>query len=187
MCGFFTSTIFDHPRLQNVKYYLRLDTDSFVEQPTCYDPFEVMYVRKRIYGYRDAGWDPEYVTHGLWNLTDAYARAHPAVEARLRDNAFPWPQARAKGDLVAMSKGEYPMYYNNFEIVDLEAFRRPDVKAWLDEVKSVPERTYKWRWGGFIPHSFLLSFDKHLIQLLVIFLRLCRGCAITICDRPNVL
>ena len=46
-----------------------------------------------------------------------------------------------------MGKYEFPMYYNNFEMVKLEAFGRPDIRAWLEEVMSVPERIYQYLWG----------------------------------------
>lgn len=46
-------------------------------------------------------------------------------------------------------------YNNNFEIVKLDAFRRPDVKAWLDDLTSVPERWLKYRWG---------KLDKNLVS-----------------------
>jgi len=144
MCAFFTSKIFDHPRLRSVTYYLRLDTDSFIEEPLCYDPIEVMHVRNRIYGYRYLGSDPPEVSRGMWALVDSYANEHPSIDERMRENGWNWPGGRV---LEEMEKHHFPGFYNNFEIVRLEAFRRADVRAWLEEVASVPERAYKYRWG----------------------------------------
>jgi mannosyltransferase len=36
--------------------------------------------------------------------------------------------------------------YNNFEIVKLEEFRKPEIKEWFYHVQC-PEGFYKWRWG----------------------------------------
>ena len=44
MCAFFSAPIFTEPRLQNVTYYMRLDTDSLIKEPLCYDPSEVMHI-----------------------------------------------------------------------------------------------------------------------------------------------
>ncbi|KAF9514049.1 glycosyltransferase family 15 protein [Hydnum rufescens UP504] len=136
-----------HPALKGYTYYLRLDTDSFIEAPLCYDPFEVMHVRKRIYGYRAAGPDAPDVTLGMWAFVDGYARSHPEVEKRLQMNGWKWPDGRDTVQSQGASGAGLPSYYNNFEIVKLEAFRRPDVHKWLTEVMRDPERVYKYRWG----------------------------------------
>ncbi len=49
-----------------------------------------------------------------------------------------------------MKTEAFPMYYNNFEVVKLASFRRPEVKAWLDDLNSDPERVFKWRWGMYL-------------------------------------
>jgi len=144
MCAFFASEIFDHPRLRDVTYYMRLDTDSYIFRPLCYDPFEIFHQRNRSYGYRAALTDPAEVVVGLWDLTDEYAQTHPGIDERMQRNAFPWPNPRERG---RMGDRAYPGFYNNFEIVKLDAFRTAEVRAWLEEVKRVPERIYKYRWG----------------------------------------
>jgi len=162
MCAFYASTIFEHPRLSNVTFYLRLDTDSLIEGPICYDPFEYMHVRNRSYGYRAIGHDPPAVTQGMWAFVADYAWNNPSVERRLIENNWTWPKpfssvddmVKADREGVEEKKGwidnsSFPGYQNNFEIVRLESFRRPKVKEWLDELMSVPERVYKWRWGEF--------------------------------------
>jgi mannosyltransferase len=146
MCGFFASKIFDLPRLANVTYYMRLDTDSYIFRPLCYDPVARFHERNLTYAYRSGTTDPEWVTHGMWALVDEYARANPDVDATMRMNKWWWPEGSNR-DHEKMLMADFPTYYNNFEIVKLEAFRRPDVRRWLDEVMSVPERVYKYRWG----------------------------------------
>jgi mannosyltransferase len=86
----------------------------------------------------------------MWNLIDRYARAHPEVEERLRHNKWPWPEGREDW----MTKGitydgmGVPAYSNNFEIVKIEAFQRPDVVGWIDEIMRDPDRIYSLRWGA---------------------------------------
>lgn len=145
MCAFYATEIFTHPRLRDVTYYLRLDTDSYIFSPLCYDPFERMHAHNLTYAYRSTNMDPEYVVHGLWSLVDEYARNHRDVEERMMlENGWTWPGNR---ETEGMAEAEFPLYYNNFEVVKLEQFRRPDVRHWLDEIMSDPLRIFKYRWG----------------------------------------
>ncbi|KAH8104833.1 nucleotide-diphospho-sugar transferase [Cristinia sonorae] len=144
MCGFYAYQIFDHPRLQNVTYYMRLDTDSYIYKPLCYDPIDIVHTRNKIYGYRSLMWDPPFVIEGLWDFTDQYARDHPEVENMLKKNGLQWPNGRIHG---AMGEADYPTYYNNLEVVKLEAFRQPAVKQLLKEIMKDPNRIYNYRWG----------------------------------------
>lgn len=144
MCAFFSAPIFREARLQNVTYYMRLDTDSLIKEPLCYDPFEVMHTRKRSYGYRTYSNDADAALVGMRTLLHNYTLEHPEVARRMKKNKWIWPHENPEGEMILPPlKG----YNNNFEIVKLQAFRRPDVQEWLDELVSVPERWYKWRWG----------------------------------------
>ncbi|KLO17832.1 nucleotide-diphospho-sugar transferase [Schizopora paradoxa] len=144
MCNFFATQIFHLPRLMNVTYYMRLDTDSYIHDPLCYDPFERFHRHKLTYAFNTRTSDPSWVTYGLWDLLDDYARAHPEVEANLNANNWEWVENREKGKMIDK---DFPTYYNNFEIVKIEAFRRPEITAWLEEIQKDPLRIYKYRWG----------------------------------------
>ncbi|KZP29785.1 glycosyltransferase family 15 protein [Athelia psychrophila] len=144
MCAFFTAPIFDLPRLKAVTYYMRLDTDSLITAPLCYDPFEVMYTRQRSYGYLGISNDIDEVTIGVRGLVHDYAGAHPDVKERMDRNGWAWPHENDEGEMITPPiRG----YNNNFEIVKLATFHRPDVRQWLEDLTSVPERWYKYRWG----------------------------------------
>lgn len=144
MCAFFASQIFDHPRLKDVTYYMRLDTDSYIFKPLCYDPIDLFHSHNRSYAYNVRTSDPTYVVIGLWDLVDDYARAHPEVEDKLQRNGWEWAAGRNRDE---MGDQEFPTYYNNFEIVKLDRFRQGDIREWTDEIMRVPERIYKYRWG----------------------------------------
>lgn len=144
MCHFFATEIFDHPRLKDVTYYMRLDTDSYIFKPLCYDPIALLHDHNKTYGWRSRSMDPDWVTVGLWNLIDKYAQEHPQVEENLKKNEWWWPDGRLTPD---MNGNDFPTYYNNFEIIRLESFRRPDIKEWFEEILTDPKRFYKYRWG----------------------------------------
>ena len=83
MCAFYATKIFLNPRLRDVTYYLRMDTDSLFLAPLCHDPFEVMHVHQRSYGYLGIGNDAPPVAKGLWNLVRDHADSHPEVKSQL--------------------------------------------------------------------------------------------------------
>jgi mannosyltransferase len=123
---------------------MRLDTDSSILEPMCYDPFERMHSRGLSYAYVADSEDEPYLVQGLWKLVDSYALGSRGIEKRMKVNGFLWPEDRS---VLEMENVPFPYFYNNFEIVRLERFRQPDIRRWLNEVASVPERFYKYRWG----------------------------------------
>lgn len=130
---------------------MRLDTDSFITKPLCYDPIHRIHRHNRVYAYNRITPDEGYVVRGMWNLIDRYAREHPDIEERLRHNKWPWPTGRedwiAKG--ITYDGVGVPAYSNNFEIVKIAAFQQPDIVAWTDEIMKDPDRIYSLRWGMF--------------------------------------
>lgn len=149
MCRFYAQQIFFHPRIANLTYYMRLDTDSFITKPLCFDPIHRIHRNKRVYAYNRITPDEGYVVRGMWNLIDRYAREHRGVEERLQHNNWPWPEGRedwARKGITYDGIG-VPAYSNNFEIVKIKAFQRPDVVAWIDEIMKNPDRIYSLRWG----------------------------------------
>lgn len=149
MCRFYAQQIFFHPRLSNLTYYMRLDTDSFIFNPFCYDPIHRMHQHRVSYTYNRITPDEGYVVRGMWNLIDSYARSHPEVEERLKHNMWPWPAGRetwAEKGITYDGIG-VPAYSNNFEIVRIEAFQRKDIVEWTDEIMKDPDRIYSLRWG----------------------------------------
>ena len=153
MCRFYAEQIFHHPRLRNLTYYMRMDTDSFIMKPLCYDPIEHIHRRNRVYAYNRITPDAGYAVEEMWNFIDKYARSHPGVEDQLRRNKWPWPPDR---DLWIEKGIKYdgigvPAYSNNFEIVKLESFRRRDVVQFIKEIMRDPAHIYSLRWGMCVP------------------------------------
>jgi len=149
MCRFFAEQIFHHPRIRNLTYYMRMDTDSFIMKPVCYDPIDHIHRRNRLYAYNRITPDEGYVVRGMWNFIDRYAWSHPGVEDQLRRNKWPWPPGREKWILngVKYDGVGVPAYSNNFEIVKLKAFQRRDVAQFIKEIMLDPGHIYNLRWG----------------------------------------
>jgi len=145
MCAFYSYKIFDHPRIRDLTYFLRLDDDSTIREPVCYDPFEYMHVHNKSYGFRETTPDPPFVTEGMWPFVSNYAQRYPEVESRLTDNNWEWAPKRLWGNY---GKDQYfPSYDTNFDLVKVAAFRTPKVTAFFNELASDPTRFYWSRWG----------------------------------------
>lgn len=61
MCRFYAEQIFTHPRIRLLTYYMRLDTDSFILDPLCYDPIDKLHRSRKVYGYNNIFDDEPYV------------------------------------------------------------------------------------------------------------------------------
>jgi alpha 1,2-mannosyltransferase len=127
MCWFFSGGMYYQEVLKDYKFYLRLDTDSYILTELNYDIFEKMRGKK--YGYIKPAiqQDNPAVVEGLWEFVgDSY-------------NVKDIPEGR--------------MYYTNFEIGDLEWFRQ---KPYMDFFKRIEQsgNIYHKRWGD-APIKFL--------------------------------
>lgn len=106
MCRFYASFIFQHPRLRDLTYYMRLDTDSYIYEPLCYDPIDEIHWANQTYAYRSKANDPSYVVKGMWEFAKRYAGAHPEESKMLEANGWQWKEEGS----------DIPLYYNNFEV-----------------------------------------------------------------------
>ncbi|KAF8194775.1 glycolipid 2-alpha-mannosyltransferase-domain-containing protein [Mycena galopus ATCC 62051] len=146
MCAFFSYKIFNHPRIRDLTYYLRLDDDSYVREPACFDPFEYMHVNNKSYAFRGDPPDMGWVTEGMWPFVSNYAQRHPDVESTLEHNGFEWPSNR----LWPLGFGvgvNFPSFETNFDLVKVPRFRTPEMTDFLHDLASDPKRFYWYRWG----------------------------------------
>ncbi|KAJ7174931.1 nucleotide-diphospho-sugar transferase [Mycena filopes] len=146
VCAFFSYKIFNHPRIKDLTYYLRLDDDSHILRPACFDPFEYMHTYNKSYAFRHEDPDMGWVTEGMWPFVSNYAARHPAIEARLEQNAWEWPQGRFWPNNFGEAQN-FRSYETNFDLVKVERWRTPEMMAFLDELASEPRRFYWYRWG----------------------------------------
>ncbi|KAJ6550164.1 nucleotide-diphospho-sugar transferase [Mycena capillaripes] len=146
MCAFFSYKIFSHPRIKDLTYYLRLDDDSYVREPACFDPFQYMHVNNKSYAFRHESPDMGWVTEGMWPFVSNYAKRHPAVESTLDRNNWEWAPNRFWPNNFGEAEN-FPSYETNFDLVKVPRFRTPEMTAFLEELASDPTRFYWHRWG----------------------------------------
>lgn len=129
---------------------VRMDSDSFIPEIVPYDPIDLAFERNLKYlsrvGDMEPGYgtDPGYVTHGLFDFVEDFVRPRDEIGERLLRNNLnipPRSDERAEAD--------FPVWYNNFEIVHVPSFQRPDVVEWLDHLEDYWLGFYQYRWGEF--------------------------------------
>ena len=120
MCWFFAGGMFDQPIMEDYKYYLRLDTDSYILSPLNYDIFEMMNNGGYKYGY----------------IEEAVQLDDPAVISGLWD--FCWKDTH--------SIPEGTMYYTNFEVAEIEFFRSGLYYMFFKRIEA-NGGVYLHRWG----------------------------------------
>jgi mannosyltransferase len=142
-----------------------MDPSSLFTSPLlCNDPFDVMYTHQRLYGYLSTKSDLREYTAGLWPFVRNFSRTHSAVDRQLRANNWEWEDELPGGEGETVG---FRGYDTNFEIVKLDAFRRPDVKEWLEAISEYPEGIFKLGWGKSL--SRLLNFTSSGLNFFIHF------------------
>ena len=133
MCRFWFSGVFELEDVRNLTYLLRLDTDSELRcRADSRDPFEVMARRRAIYGYVAVKMDHQRVARNLTAFGAAYARRVPQIQ----DAFFRFPPNAHKNCPA-------PMFYTNFEIMDVSWFVQPRAVALARAVDASGSRAVK--------------------------------------------
>ena len=126
MCRFWFSGIFELADVRNLSYLLRLDTDSELRcKASSRDPFELMARQRAVYGYVAVKTDHPMVAKNLTAFGAAYARRVPQIE----DAFYRFPP-RPPTNCPA------PMFYTNFEVMDVSWFAAPRAAAFARAVDA---------------------------------------------------
>lgn len=148
MCHFFFAGLYK--LLKEYDYYCRLDTDSFLIGSIDFDPFVYMKKNGLLYGYIAEVYESANAVKGL----DNYLRQSVEnIDEKVQNNI-----------LFDGTKYNLRCIYNNFEILDLSIFDKPEVNAFIDGiVKS--NNIFNYRWGDAPLRTILVSFfvDKNQI------------------------
>ena len=126
MCRFHAKLLYEQPILAGLQYIWRLDDDSFITRPVGYDVFQLMRDRRIQYGFRVVINDSSECVRGLWEAVDVY------VKQRAITPKFRWPRSQ--------------MYYNNFELSDLDVWRSRKYRDYIDYIDRTGGIFYH-RWG----------------------------------------
>ena len=112
MCRFHAKLLYEQPIIARLQYLWRLDDDSFITSPVGYGVFKLMRDRRIQYGFRVVRIDSQICVLGLWEAVDVYAKER-AITPK-----FQWPR--------------YQMFYNNFELSDLDVWRSRDYREYIE-------------------------------------------------------
>ncbi|KAL1512026.1 hypothetical protein AB1Y20_005301 [Prymnesium parvum] len=146
MCNFFFSRVFSHPALAAAKYFMRLDSDS------CFhgripNVFRLLDERPDVsYIANDDNHDCNELVRGLRALTLDFAKSHNlSLREGVGAKGFPPGANCLRG------------YYNNLEVVRLDAFRRSEVFEEWSRVVTASQGIYRHRWGDAILRRLSLN------------------------------
>lgn len=141
MCQLFFSEIFSY--IQGYDWYMRLDTDSFIESSIDYDLFDYLDNNNKIYGYTAelAEWPP--VAIGMGEFFINLIRKH-----NLKSTFF--------NKLIENDRYNLRQIYNNFEIIKMSYFNN-ELVQFLTEQVNKSGNIYKKRWGDSPLRTFILS------------------------------
>ncbi len=121
---------------------VRLDTDSYFPEPVTYDPFDLAFSRNLSYISRKEDRDDNSVTIGMWSFLEAYVKDRSELKEQLEVNGIDLPLTEKSREEIGV-----PLWYNNFEVVHIPSFQRPDVKNWLSHLDAYWRGFYQFRWG----------------------------------------
>lgn len=138
MCHFFANDIFLREELRGYDYYMRMDDDSFILSPLKFNVFDRMYEGGYRYAYRAILKDRPQACKGFGNVVNEFISSNPDI-------------AHGPG-----WRDVYWVYYNNFEICDLNWFRGEGYQRYF---KAVDDAGGIWhnRWGDHIIRYFGLN------------------------------
>jgi len=129
MCRFHSILIYDYLASLGYEWFMRIDEDSSFLSCIDYDLFGFLESQNRSIGYRVAYRDAEKVIRGLPELTRRFLQVV---------GKEPQPQLRQHidGTLEELSSHTWDrfVYYNNFFMTKISAWRQPLVQKFLDQV-----------------------------------------------------
>ena len=155
MCRFWFSGVFEVADVRNLTYLLRLDTDSELRcRAGSRDPFELMAHQNAVYGYVAVKTDHPMVARNLTAFGAAYARRVPQIQ----DAFYRFPP-RPPTNCPA------PMFYTNFEVMDVAWFQQPRAAAFARAVDATGQ-IFGNRWGDAPLRWLTLALFAGRTQLL---------------------
>lgn len=130
MCRFFSGVVQSHPRLQAYTHYMRLDDDSYFQDPALTESYVKTHLLKHDYVYRSV-FEDTCDQGSLFQFTLDFLRreGHGAHIETLKRHLR--TQYVLKGDTYT---GLAP--YNNFHIASQRLWQNPLIRRYLDAVEE---------------------------------------------------
>jgi hypothetical protein len=139
MIRFWFKILFELPQLQKYEYIMRLDDDSKITGKWI-NVFDEMRSKNAVYFANNLDMDEERQLPGTMKLKRVTLEYQKQTNIMIKQ---PEMLRNAFGDNFIRS------YFNNFEVLKLEFFRRQNVRHWIETVDQT-FGIFKYRWGDAI-------------------------------------
>lgn len=141
MIRFFFSDLFMTDALAGLKYWMRMDTDSFFRTKVVMDPFATLDKHQRLaYLHNKENKDHGNVTEGLCDFVRAYVQ----------------DRGQEEPDSCTLSDGYVRGFFNNIEVGRVEAFQSHAASDFMEAVQ-VTQGIYKHRWGDALLRRIMIE------------------------------
>jgi hypothetical protein len=136
MIRFWFKILFELPQFKQYEYIMRLDDDSKI-LGIWINVFDEMRSKRAVYFANDQDVDLEETLPGTMKLP------YIALKYIILNNI-----TVKQPEMIRYGFGDSHIlsYFNNFEVMQLEFFRRQDVRQWIEEVDRT-NGIFKYRWG----------------------------------------
>lgn len=156
MCRYYSMGFYNHPRLQQFKYYWRFEpnTDYFCDID--YDVFKFMESNNKVYGFVISLYDAQQTVETLWAETLNFLRDNPhSVSA---NPAIDFVTENLQNPDKTEYTGGYSTchFWSNFEIADMDFYRSSPYNDWVNHLDRAGGFYYE-RWGDAPVHSLGLA------------------------------
>ena len=156
MCAFWFRHTFLQPRLRNVKYLMRLDSDSIILSNVSYDIFDFMEINQIKYAFKFRQGENDCCAKRMAEYVYNYSNHYSLLERTSHE--LSWLKNMSNATLTENPSTLNPIghqpdtYYTNFEVINVPAFR-DDAEVWrfIDTTWHDPllhlHGIYTMRWG----------------------------------------
>ncbi|KAH0284525.1 glycosyltransferase family 15 protein, partial [Aureobasidium sp. EXF-3399] len=162
MCRFYSMKFYDHPAMQQFKWYWRLEPGISFECPITFDPFAYMSRENKRYAYTIALQEVGATVRSLYRVVSDYKDSmHIAPSsywnALINRSWAPlpirWLLRLAPYRDINGDEWNLCHFWNNFEIADLDLFRKEDYRHMMEHLDK-QGGFYTERWGDASVRSF---------------------------------
>lgn len=169
MCRWWT--VLFHKYGTSYDYIMRLDDDSFIEEPIEIDMFEQMKQKGHVYASNIIHNDCAMCSYGMKEFFEKrFPEKKHMIPELFMQSKLPMRAIQCHTFRSVLSinqdiqepvheylEGWSPIiYYNNFFITDMRFWRRPDVQELVDEIDKKGSIFY-YRWGDAPLHTLIVS------------------------------
>lgn len=165
MCRFYSRSFYNHPRMQQFKYYWRFEPNTDYYCQIDYDVFKFMESNNLNYGFTIALYDSEQTVQSLYTSTLEFLSEHPdyvhpnaAIDFITEDMQNPQKTKFTNGYSTCH-------FWSNFEIANMDFYRAKKYSEWVEYLESKGGFYYE-RWGDAPVHSLGVSLfaDKESVH-----------------------